>query len=184
MKNKFSTYLAKKEPLLKDLIKRLNAKYDYASVLGTDVYGKMFAVNRSSTNVGDNPEMESGFVFRIYHHGISHEYATNEVTLKSLPKIEAEIAALVNNPHSGKNVTMGKPNEEALTQDFVRKNRGKDYSTEKIVALLSDLVQKTLKEKNVANVQVAANTQESPRFSFLPNVTSRNTTITAHRRRS
>lgn len=160
MKNKFSTYLAKKEPLLETLIKRLNAKYDYASVLGTDVHGKIFSVNRSSTNVGDNPEMESGFVFRIYHKGVSHEYATNEVTLKSLNKIEADLDALVSHPHLGAKVSMGLPKEEALTQTFVRKNRGKDYPTEKIVALLSDLVQKTLKEKNVANVNVAANTQE------------------------
>mgnify|MGYP001480304157 FL=1 len=143
MKNKFSTYLAKKEPLLETLIQKLNAKYEYASVLGTDVHGKIYAVNRSSTSVGDNPEMESGFVFRIYHKGVSHEYATNEVTLKKIPQIEKEIADLVAHPHMGKSVGMGVPHEEALTQTFVRKNRGKDYSTEKIVALLSDLVQKT-----------------------------------------
>lgn len=160
MKNKFSTYLAKKEPLLETLIQRLNAKYEYASVLGSDVHGKIYAVNRSSTNVGDNPEMESGFVFRIYHKGVSFEYATNEVTPKKIPQIEKEIADLVAHPHLGKNVGMGVPHEEALVQTFVRKNRGRDYATETIVALLSDLVQKTLKEKNVVNVSVSANFQE------------------------
>jgi len=160
MKNKFSSYLAKKEALLQALVERLNAKYEYASVLGTDVHGKNYAANRSSTSVGDNPEMESGFVFRVYHKGVSFEYATNEISASKLGEIEAAIAELVSHPYLGKQVKMGLPQEEPLTKTYERKNVGQVYSTEKIVGILTDLVKKTVVEKNVANVSVMVSVQE------------------------
>ncbi|MCX5775928.1 MAG: TldD/PmbA family protein [Firmicutes bacterium] len=160
MKNKFSSYLAKKEPLLQTLIERLNAKYEYASVLGTDVHGKTYAANRSSTSVGDNQEMESGFVFRIYHKGVSFEYATNEISSAKIGEIETAIAELVAHLYKGKQVKMGLPAEEPLTQSYLRKNRGQVYSTEKIVGILTDLVKKTMLEKSVANANVMVTIQE------------------------
>ncbi|MFA6375256.1 MAG: TldD/PmbA family protein, partial [Bacilli bacterium] len=61
MENKFSKYLKKKKPLLKELLDKLLEQYEYVSILATDVFGKLYTVNRSSTSVGDGRSAECGF---------------------------------------------------------------------------------------------------------------------------
>ena len=72
-----SNYLVEKIEELAELVDLLNQKYDYVSVLGTDVKGKTFQVSKTSMSIEDYSDNECGFVIRILNHGRYFEYAFN-----------------------------------------------------------------------------------------------------------
>ena len=54
MKVESSSYLALVRPLLKKLLDGLLERYEYASVLATDVEMKSYSVNRSGIRITEN----------------------------------------------------------------------------------------------------------------------------------
>ena len=79
MKAKFSEYLSKLEPSLKELIDALSPDYDYVSVLASDSKG--FSVRASQRNKsigGKTMTTERGCVVRVYKDGLYSEYSFNK----------------------------------------------------------------------------------------------------------
>ncbi|MDD2258814.1 MAG: TldD/PmbA family protein [Bacilli bacterium] len=169
MENKFSKYLKKKKPLLKELLDKLLEQYEYVSILATDVFGKLYTVNRSSTSVGDGRSAECGFVIKVYDKGMYFEYATNKIDRKDIDKIIEEVGKLVNNKTTNKQIQIGVINEEEITKSFVRKNVGKKYQTEEIISLLQELVNENLRAEKVINVNVMVSVQEVSKLFLSKN---------------
>jgi len=77
---KFSDFLVSKERYAKKLIDIMSKNFDYVSVLGTDVFGKVFSVSKEETIIKDSNWSEQGFVIRVYKNKRFFEYSTNEMT--------------------------------------------------------------------------------------------------------
>lgn len=90
MKATMSAFLAEKKSTVKGLVEKLNQKYEYASILGTDVKGKQYVVTDMQTAVVDSSWVERGFVARLYKDGRYFEYAFNSLddTDEILKKID------------------------------------------------------------------------------------------------
>lgn len=86
-----STYLNKTKPVLKELLTKLLAKYEYASIFATDCNGKRYTVNRNGVNLNDNFFKERGVVVRVYADETYTEYAFNNIDKDNLDEIVANI---------------------------------------------------------------------------------------------
>ena len=94
-----SEYIAQKKPLAKQLLAKLNEKYQYASVLITDNYEKGYRASRSGVAISaTNAFGGKGMIVKVYDGKGYAEYSTNEITAENLPEIEREIEQQLMNP--------------------------------------------------------------------------------------
>jgi len=138
--NKFSNYLKKKKPLAKELISKLLAKYEFASILGTDVSAKNYSVDKFQTNIINSSINECGFVVRVYTLNRFFEYSFNELDSKNIDNIVNTIDELINSKNNLIKVNAHLKEEESLVKKFTRKQIGREYSPEEIISKLKELV--------------------------------------------
>jgi len=161
MTGQFSKYLKRKKPIVRQLIEMLSKKYAYVSVLATEVTGTNIVVDKSTTNVTPSGITESGFVIKVFNGAVYSEFSTNEIEEKSLVSIIETIDALVQANRSIPAVTVKPLKEEPLTQTFIRKNVGKNYSTSETIAILKSYVEDTLKASPlIINARASIETTE------------------------
>ena len=159
--DKFSKYLKKKKPLVKSLVEKLSSKYDFVSVLGTDVKGKGYFVDKSSVIIGSSMITECGFVLRVYYKGVYSEYSFSELEEKDIDKIISDIDSLVNENIKIKKVNANVIVEEELVKKFRRKDNSKIYTPEEIVNALKEYSNYGLSiNDKVLNVRVGAEFNE------------------------
>ena len=101
---KMSDFLKKKKPIIKELIARLNEKYAYVSVLGTDVCGTSIGVDAYSTYVRPASISECGFVIRVYQNAYS-EYSINDINKQNTEESIKAVDELVGQKTSIEKVT-------------------------------------------------------------------------------
>lgn len=90
-----SKYLTEHKDDLKLLVKLLSNKYSYVSVLGTDVYGKTYLVQKTGTGINTSMWNERGFVVRV-HNGINYsEYSFNEIANDNIQELASKISSIV-----------------------------------------------------------------------------------------
>jgi len=75
MKAQFSEHIKKKKSLLKKLIADLSSEFDYVSVLATDVKGKRYEKDFSTSGISDIMIFERGYVARVYNGLCYSEYS-------------------------------------------------------------------------------------------------------------
>lgn len=136
--DKYSKYLKKKKPIIKNLVATLSKKYDFVSVLGTDVKGKVYSVDKSSVAISTSSITESGFVLRVYYKGVYSEYSFNDIDDKNINNVIEAIDKLVNENISVEKVNANIMKEEELIKKFRRKDNSKEYSPEEITKLLKE----------------------------------------------
>lgn len=146
MTGKFSKYLKSKKKVIYQLIDILKKKYDYVSILGTDVSGISISVNNHSTAVVPTSIAECGFVIKVYHGNIYSEYATNDISENRLEKIVADIDALTSQKFHGEAISVPRLSEEKLVKSFQRKPKGKTYTTEETISILKAYVSEAMNE--------------------------------------
>lgn len=89
-----SAYLAQKKPIAKALLDALLEKYEYASVLVTDVDTKSYSVRRSGVQISQDTRFGSkGMVVKVYDGNSYAEYSTNNITMDAVPAICEEISS-------------------------------------------------------------------------------------------
>ena len=76
----FSPYLDSRHALCRELVRRLNSRYAYASVLGKHVTGKRINVSTTSTTVADTGEKQCGFVVKVNDGSHYSEYSFTDIT--------------------------------------------------------------------------------------------------------
>ena len=157
---KFSSYLKKKKPLVKELVSKLNEKFDFASVLATDVDGTMYMVDRSSTAIRPTYIAECGFVARVFKDNVYSEYSFNELKNKDIDGIVNKIIKLADSNIKTKKVSAKLIEEEKIQESFARKEVGHVYSDEEVITLLTELKDYGFSlNPNIINVQVAFETK-------------------------
>lgn len=150
MQKSFSKYLKSKKPVMVVLLDRLQDKYEHVGILGTDTMASVCYVDYHSSNVGEASD-DCGFVIKVVHDGIYSEYATNELTMRRLDKIEEKIDELVKANMKTKKVGLKLAEEEKLTQSFSRRNKGKYLSEEEIIAGLKETVDLFKQEEKIVH---------------------------------
>ncbi len=139
--NKFSSYLKKKKSLVKELVELLGKEYSFVSVLGTDVQGKSYAVDKSSISIQPASVSECGFVLRVFYKGVYSEYSFNEIEKNNLNDIKNAIDNLVKSNVKTTKIYAKMIEEEKLVKNFVRKAKGEVYNDEEIINKLKDIVE-------------------------------------------
>lgn len=88
-----SQFLTNNREKLKELIELLSEDYSYVSILGTDVVGKRFNVQKTGISIEDSDWSERGFVLRVYN-GINYsEFSFNEIP-EDLNKLVKSVNAI------------------------------------------------------------------------------------------
>ena len=173
---KHSSYLKEKRPVAEALLKELQKKYDYASVLVTDSRSKNYRVQKSGISVEENNGFGSkGMVVRVHDGRGYAEYSTNEISMENLPKIldkienrlltaalpegteEAQYRALRDDPCTLKKATSYEVHPEELGDG-------------KILERLRDLREKALKaDDRLLDATLAFQWQEYHKLFLSPN---------------
>jgi len=105
MQVKMSKYLQEQKQLLKELVSLLSKSFKYVSVLGTDVNGKQYVVQKTGAGLNDSMWSERGFVVRV-HNGINYsEFSFNHIEKENIlsiannikDKVISELEGLKNN---------------------------------------------------------------------------------------
>lgn len=85
-----STYLTSLRPVLKELLDALLERYEYASILATDVEMKNYNVSRSGIRIAENNMFgRRGFTARVYKEHGYLEYSGNSLSADMIPEILA-----------------------------------------------------------------------------------------------
>ena len=129
-----SKYLKDRIGFAKEIIDLLLKKYEYASILGKDVYGKSIRVTNRAKSIGDTFEKQCGFVIKVYHQGIYSEYSFAKLEKELIPEIVSNVENSLNVSkellENHMNLTM--LDDEPLAKDFERPSEGKKFKTEEI----------------------------------------------------
>ncbi len=161
MTGKFSRYLNNKKPALQELIRLLGSKYAYASVLATDVSGTTIGVDRSTTTVNPSGLTECGFVVKVFDGRAYFEYSTNTIDAKHLDDVVAAVDRLVAAQTTVPSVSVGLLQETPIVKKFTRKNIGRDYTADEIIAVLKGYVEATLAaDATLVNARASIETTE------------------------
>ena len=129
-----SKYLKDRIGFAQEIIDLLLKKYEYASILGKDVYGKSIRVTNRAKSIGDTFEKQCGFVIKVYHQGIYSEYSFAKLEKELIPEIVSNVENSLNVSkellENHMNLTM--LDDEPLVKDFERPSEGKKFKTEEI----------------------------------------------------
>jgi TldD protein len=91
-----SDYLRGQKEAMRQLVAELSRRYPYVSILGTDLCGKQYLVQKNATQVSDSRWVERGFVVRVHNGRYFSEYSFNQMDADGLKNLAAEIVAGVN----------------------------------------------------------------------------------------
>lgn len=136
--NKFSTYLKKKKKLVKQIVGELGKQYPFVSILGTDVVGKGYSVDRRSVSIRPSSICECGFVCRVFNDGVYTEYSFNELDDKNINEIIKTINNLVNCNIKVNKVKCEMIEEQQIIKSFIRKDTKKHFTDEEILNKLKE----------------------------------------------
>lgn len=143
-----SKYLNERIDFAKEIIAILLQEYEYASILGKDVYGKSVRVTNRAKSIGDSFEKQCGFVIKVYHQGIYSEYAFAKLEKSLIPEIVKNVK---NNLNLSKDLLkdhmdLSLLEDEPLVKDFDRPMLGKKYSTEEIFNIANKVTEEISKK--------------------------------------
>jgi TldD protein len=95
---KMSEYLHSQKEALKRLVGLLTRQFEYVSLLGTDVSGKQYLVQKNAVRINDSSWAERGFVVRVFQDGLYAEYSFNQFNPDALTELATEITNRVREP--------------------------------------------------------------------------------------
>ena len=170
MTNKFSRYLKSKKKIVRHLIDELGQEYSYVSILGTDVSATAISVDRTTANVTPGRLTESGFVIKVFNGTSYYELSVNEITSKNIPQIILDVRKMAANKGTIEPVSVAALKEDVLTKRYVRKSKGKDFTSSQIIDILKSYVAKTLAKSPLAiNVRTLVENSEVSKMFMSKN---------------
>lgn len=134
-----SKYLNERIGFAKQIIDALLKKYDYACILGKDVYGKSIRVMNITKNIMDTFEKQRGFVIKVFHQNIYSEYSFSKLEKELIPSIIENVENNLNLSEQlvKDHMKLTLLDDEPLVKDFDRPKEGKKYETEEIFNIAS-----------------------------------------------
>ena len=95
MKLEFSKHIKSTKSILQKLVDELSQKFEYVSVLATDVSGTIYDADFSSNSISDSRLCERGYVLRIFN-GINYsEYSFDDLSENNYSEVLSQSIALV-----------------------------------------------------------------------------------------
>ncbi len=155
MNTPFSPYLTEKKPIIASLINALGDDYPFISVLGTDVNGTDYAIDKSSSHIGFSDVTEMGFVIKVYDGEFYAEYATDQLDEATLSTVIDRIKQLMKAKRTIPSVPAGLVSETPLTKAFNRQLNGPEISQAEIMNALKTIQQDTMRvDEALINVKL------------------------------
>ena len=135
----FSPYLESKRQDCRELVKALGEKFQYVSVLGTDVTATQIRADKKSS-IAQEGRGECGFVIKMHDGHSFFEYSLDDISgdKKALAdKILQE--ARVDGALSGRMIETSVPEDEPLKKDFIRECDFDSYSDKALLDTCKEL---------------------------------------------
>lgn len=152
----FSKYLYEREEKASLLVQELGKTYKYVSILGTEITGYTYQVNKFNSFISETNLKECGFVVKLNNGNSFLEYAFNEIP-NDIPKFAKEIETTLsmNNELEKMMINVSDIDEEPLEKSFSRESDIKQYEPNQIISNLSKIKDDTLAvDSNIVNAQV------------------------------
>ncbi len=151
MNVEFSSFLKKQKSLLKELVNKLSADFEYVSILGIDTKGTDYDVKKSGSSIAESSWSQRGFVARLYNGKGYSEYSFNKLndiheTESAIRKIVEDDIALLK--ESTKFVEYPVIEDEKITETFIGEVKilPETVSAKMIIEKLTELMEKGLSQ--------------------------------------
>ena len=148
----FSAYLDGARRDCRELVAELGKHFQYVSVLGTDVHGTAFQVDRKSSAIRDIAG-ECGFVVKMHDGKAFFEYSLDDISGDKKAIAQEILSAIQVDPAlQGRMIDGAAVKDDPMRQDFVRESDFSDYSDERLLSYCLDLRDRVLaKDEHVVN---------------------------------
>lgn len=158
----FSKFLLKRKKDAIELVDELSKYFNYVSILGSDVKAKVINKNRMIESISEGFDTQCGFTIKLNNGKAVFEYSLNDIhgNKKVLAaKIAEELNVTGLLEESELNINL--KDNEALEQNFERKNDFSKFSDEFLLAEAKKLVDEVLdSDKRFVNVNVVYSMQD------------------------
>ncbi len=152
----FSKYLAGQRENCRELVAELGKKFRYVSVLGTDLSGTDYRVDRKSANAAEN-EGERGFVVKLHDGRSFFEYSLDDISGDKKALADRICRAVEIDPSLRSAMIDGEAvADEPMVKDFVRESDFENYSDEQLLGRCTELRDQILsKDEKILNAIVS-----------------------------
>ena len=138
----FSAYLASRKDDCIKLVAELKKRFEYVSILGTDVSGNVYRADRKSSAALEDDDGECGFVVKMHDRNAFYEYSLNDVTGDKKALAEKIIDAVKFDQGKRETISSQAVSDTPLVKDFVRETDLSDYDDKYLLGVCRDLSQK------------------------------------------
>ena len=158
----FSEFLNSRRAAAKALVGELRKHYAYVSVLGADIQGKTIRVDRNSSSISANRDMECGFVVKMSRGTTFFEYSLDDIS-GDIPALAEKIHAAfsLNEKLMQNTIDEVHLSDEPLKKSFVREHDFAAYTENALLdfckTLCGDLLKKS---ENILNAVVMIDKRE------------------------
>ena len=135
----FSEFLNEKRGDLKKLVALLGKKFQYVSVLGTDVRASVYRADKKMSAAREGA-CECGFVVKLHDGRSFYEYSLDDISGDQEAIAETIAAAVREDPSlSGRRIQPNAIPDEEMKADFVRETDFDGYDDQKLLGVCSAL---------------------------------------------
>jgi TldD protein len=154
----FSEFLNSKRADCKALISALSEKFEYVSILGSDVKSTAISVNRRTSNIGEGNLSECGFVIKMHDGKAFYEYSLDDISGDKKALAEKIIENLgIDESLADNTVSVPCPADEPMVKSFSRESDDGDVSDEEILNFCTQMRDRALsKDERLVNCVVGA----------------------------
>jgi len=154
----FSEFLNSKRADCKALVSALSEKFDYVSILGSDVKSTAISVNRRTSNIGEGNLSECGFVIKMHDGKAFYEYSLDDISGDKKALAEKIIGSLgIDGSLADNTVSVPCPEDEPMVKSFSRESDDGDISDEEILNFCTQMRDRALaKDERLVNCVVGA----------------------------
>lgn len=152
----FSKYLDSQRENCRQLVAQLGKSFQYVSILGTDLSGTDYRVDRKSSTVAEN-EGERGFVIKLHNGRSFFEYSLDDISGDKEALAERICRAVKIDPSLESAMIDGEAVEDKpMKEDFVRESDFAEYTDEYLLNQCAALRDQLLaKDGKIVNAMVS-----------------------------
>ncbi len=152
----FSSYLNGQRENCAGLVAELGKRFQYVSILGTDVRATSVRVDRRSTAVQDGAG-ECGFVVKMHDGRAFYEYSLDDLSGDKAALAEKIVSAVqTDEALESCAISAAAVADEPMVQDFSRENDFADYSDQQMLDICQELCRELCaRDEKVLNAVVA-----------------------------
>ena len=152
----FSAYLNGQRENCAALVEALGKRFQYVSILGTDVHATAIRADRRSSAVQDGAG-ECGFVVKMHDGRAFYEYSLDDISGDKTALAEKIISAVeAGAALEGRMISAAAVADEPMVKDFLRESDFDQYTDEQLLGICQELSKELIaKDEKVLNAMVA-----------------------------